>query len=318
MLNWMLGLSGLGALGLGVLAGCSAGSTPAGIGMESTSAKASSPASGNSESASPTAGNSGAGIPAASIPRPRHTVVVLFENHSYGEVIGNSQASFINQLARDGALFTASYGVTHPSEPNYLALFSGSTHGVTSDQCPTSLRAPNLAADLIAAKISFAGYAEGLGSPGSEVCEQGDYARKHSPWADFSNVPSSLSLPFSRFPSNPAKLPAVSFVVPDLCHDMHDCSVATGDAWLRAHLGGYARWAMTHDSLLIVTWDEDDGSQSNRIPTIFVGQQVRPGEYGRPIDHYNVLRTIEDAYGLPHDGQAATHYPITWIWRWPG
>jgi len=250
------------------------------------------------------------------VPRPAHTVVVVLENHSYGEIIGSSQAPFINRLARQGALLTSAYAVTHPSEPNYLALFSGSTHGVVSDQCPTTLRGPNLAADLIAARLSFAGYAQGLPAPGSTVCDQGRYARKHVPWADFSNVPRSVSLPFSRFPAASfARLPTVSFVIPNLCNDMHDCSVATGDAWVSHHLARYARWAMTHDSLLIVTFDEDDGSQSNQIATIFVGQQVAPGRYGRTVDHYNVLRTIEKAYALPADGMAARHDPITWIWR---
>ena len=80
-------------------------------------------------------------------------------------------------------------------------------------------------------------------------------------------------------------------MIPDLCHDMHDCSVATGDTWLRAHIGGYADWAMTHDSLLIVSWDEDDGSPGNHITTIFAGQKVRPGSYSDPITHYSVLAT---------------------------
>ena len=136
------------------------------------------------------------------------------------------------------------------------------------------------------------------------------------PWTDFTDVPRTANQPFSRFVAvGYAALPTVSFVSPDLCHDMHDYPVG---AWLRAHLRGSARWAMTHDGLLIVTWDEDDGGHSNRIATIFVGQQVRPGRYGRPIDHYNVLRTIEQAYGLPYRGQAARHYPITWVWRRSG
>jgi phosphatidylinositol-3-phosphatase len=112
-------------------------------------------------------------------------------------------------------------------------------------------------------------------------------------------------------------LPTVSFVIPNLCNDMHDCSVATGDSWLRAHLDAYARWAMTHDSLLIITWDEDDGSQSNQIPTIFLGQPVRPGKYGDRITHYNVLSTLEAAYGLPRigNGTARAQTPITNIWQ---
>ena len=238
------------------------------------------------------------------------------ENHSYADIIGNTAAPFINDLARRGALFTRSYAITHPSEPNYLALFSGSTQGIADDGCPYRFAAPNLAADLIKAGKSFAGYAEDLPGPGSPVCSTGEYARKHVPWADFSNVPGSVSLPFTSFPATDfSRLPTVSFVVPNLCHDMHDCSVATGDTWLRANIGGYAAWAMTHDSLLILTWDEDDGSQANQITTIFAGQQVRPGTYAEPITHYSVLATVEAAYALPRDGQAATTTPITNIWR---
>jgi phosphatidylinositol-3-phosphatase len=268
----------------------------------------------------PSAASAGSAAATASpsaglVPAPAHTVVVIMENHAYSEVIGNSAAPFLNQLARQGAVFTHSYAITHPSEPNYLALFSGSTHGVTDDSCPVELTAPNLAADLMAAGKTFAGYSEDLPSVGSLVCSAGEYARKHVPWADFRNVPGSVSMPFSSFPTDFARLPTVSFVIPNLCDDMHDCSVATGDAWLRAHLSDYARWAMTHDSLLIITWDEDDGSQSNQIPTIFAGQQVRPGRYAERIDHYRVLATIEAAYGLARDGNAASASPITDIWR---
>ncbi|MDR2986786.1 MAG: alkaline phosphatase family protein [Nocardiopsaceae bacterium] len=287
-----------------VLASCGTSSAPAGVGVE--------------HSGQPSA-TSSPRPSAVAVPRPAHTVVVILENHPYDAVIGNSEARYINALARSGALFTASYAVTHPSEPNYLALFSGSTHGVTSDQCPTTLHAPNLAADLIAKGATFTGYSEGLPGTGSQVCVQGEYARKHAPWTDFTGLPPAVNQPFSRFAAGGfASLPDVSFVIPDLCHDMHDCPVGTGDAWLRTHLSMYAAWAQKHDSLLIVTFDEDDGSQSNHIATIFTGQQVRPGRYHTPINHYNVLRTIEEAYGLPFRGQARTHFPITSIWRHPG
>jgi phosphatidylinositol-3-phosphatase len=252
---------------------------------------------------------------AGTVPRPAHIVVVVLENHAYSQVIGSPEAPFLNHLARTGALFTRSFAITHPSEPNYLALFSGSTQGVTSDACPVEFTAPNLASGLIAAGQTFAGYAEGLPAPGSTACGAGEYARKHVPWADFRNVPAAISLPFSRFPADFNQLPTVSFVIPNLCHDMHDCSVGTGDSWLRAHLSGYADWAMTHDSLLIVTWDEDDGSQANQIATIFAGQLVKPGTYQQKITHYSVLATIEAAYGLPRDGSAAAAQPIGYIWR---
>ena len=227
-------------------------------------------------------------------------------------MIGNPAAPFLNGLARRGALFTNSHAVAHPSEPNYLALFSGSTHGITGDDCPLRFTGPNLAAELIAAGHSFAGYAEDLPGTGSTACSAGEYARKHVPWVNFTTVPSSDSRPFSAFPAGDyARLPTVSFVIPNLCHDMHDCPVATGDAWARAYIGPYAAWAMTHHSLLIVDWDENDGSPGNQIPTIFAGQMVRPGRYGRAVTHYGVLRTIEYLYRLPPLGQAADARPIT-------
>jgi phosphatidylinositol-3-phosphatase len=293
----------VGALALAV-AGC-ASSAPSGGAPASQS-----PAP--TASVAPTA----SAAPAASVPEPAHTVVVVLENHGYGQVIGSSDAPYLNQLASRGALFTQSYAITHPSEPNYLALFSGSTQGVTSDACPVTFTAPNLAAGLIAAGKTFTGYAEGLPAPGSTVCSAGEYARKHVPWTDFGNVPAAVNRPFSRFPANDfASLPTVSFVIPNLCHDMHDCSVATGDSWLRAHLGGYATWATTHDSLLIVTFDEDDGGGSNKITTIFLGQNVRPGRYPERITHYSVLATLEAAYGLTRHGGAASTPPISDIWQ---
>jgi acid phosphatase len=253
---------------------------------------------------------------AASVPQPAQVVVVVLENRGYEQIIGNSDAPFVNNLANQGALFTRSYAVTHPSEPNYLALFSGSTHGVTGDPCPVTFTAPNLASDLLAAGKTFVGYSEGLPAIGSLVCDAPQYSRQLSPWAAFSNVPGSVRRPFASFPAGDfSRLPTVSFVIPNMCDDMHNCSVATGDAWLRAHLASYASWAMTHDGLLIVTWDEDDFTRANHIATIFVGQHVRPGRYSQQITHYSVLATIEAAYGLARDGNAASTAPIDYIWQ---
>jgi phosphatidylinositol-3-phosphatase len=250
------------------------------------------------------------------VPQPAHTIVIVFENRGYGQVIGSKAAPYLNELAHQGALFTHSYAITHPSQPNYLALFSGSTHGVQSDSCPYYFKAPNLAADLLAAGKSFIGYAEDLPTVGSQWCIDGEYARKHVPWVDFRNVPASVSQPFASFPvGNYSALPNVSWVIPNLCNDMHDCSISTGDAWLRANLSGYVNWAMTHDSLLIITFDEDEGTAVNQIPTIFVGQQVRPGKYPEKINDYSVLATIEAAYGLPRDANAAKASPITDVWK---
>jgi phosphatidylinositol-3-phosphatase len=289
----------------GFLAACTTGAPAAPTAARSTAAP--------TPTTTPTASRSSAARPV--VAAPAHTVIAVMENHSYGEVIGSPQAPYLNRLAGGGALFTDSRAITHPSQPNYLALFSGSTQGITDDSCPHQFTGANLGSELIAAGRTFAGYSEGLPAIGSPVCGIGGYARKHVPWANFSNVPGADSQPFATFPAGDyARLPTVSFVIPNLCHDMHDCPVATGDGWLRAHLGGYVAWAMTHHSLLIVTWDENDGSAGNQIPAIFAGQQVRPGRYSQPMTHYSVLRTLENLYQLPVLGHAASAHVITGIW----
>jgi hypothetical protein len=267
-------------------------------------------------STAPHPGTSGADAAGTTVPRPEHVVVVIEENHSYGQIIGDTaDAPYLNTLAHEGASFTHSFAITHPSEPNYLALFSGSTHGVTDDSCPHSYPGPDLGSELAAAGLGFAGYSEGLPATGFTGCTSGLYARKHNPWVDFTDVPASANQPFTAFPSDYARLPTVSFVVPDLNDDMHNGTVQQGDTWLRQNLGGYAAWARTHDSLLVVTWDEDDNSAANQIPTIVVGQDVRPGRYAETLDHYRLLRTLEDAYHLAHAGDAAAVTPVTDAFR---
>ena len=251
---------------------------------------------------------------ASSLPHPDHVVVVVMENRSFNEIIGSSRAPYINELARGGALFTQSYAVTHPSQPNYLALFSGSRQGVTSDSCPHTFTTPNLGRSMVAAGRSFAGYSEGLQAAGSLVCEHGAYARKHAPWVNFPSVPRSASVPFTAFPTSFAALPKLSFVIPDLDHDMHDGTVGEGDQWLRSHLGGYVTWAASHNSLLVLTWDEDDRSESNRVVTVIAGAHVRPGRYPERVDHYRVLSTLEGLERVPRVGRSISAAPITSIW----
>jgi phospholipase C len=254
---------------------------------------------------------------AQSIPTPAHIVIVVEENHSSANVIGNQSAPFMNQLAANGALMAQSYAETHPSEPNYLALFSGSTFGLTSDACPVDAHAaPNLGAELLAAGYTFAGFSEDLPAVGSPVCAAGKYARKHVPWANFSNVPPATSVPFSAFNARAdySSLPTVSFVIPNLDNDMHDGTIAAADAWLQQNLGAYANWAVVNNSLLIVTWDEDDNGPTNQIPTMIFGADVKPGQYNEVISHYNVLSTVEQMYGLPKTGLAANAPAINSIW----
>ena len=249
------------------------------------------------------------------VPTPDHVVIVMEENHGYAEIIGSPNAPYINSLAQSGALFTKSYAVSHPSQPNYLDLFSGSNQGVTNDSCPHSFAVDNEGSELIALGLSFAGYSEGLPEKGSPVCTYGKYARKHSPWTNFTDLPAKTNLPYTKFPANYARLPTVSWVIPNLDDDMHDGSIQQGDTWLKNNLSTYVAWAQTHNSLLIVTWDEDDGGQANQIATIFVGPMVKPGQYGETINHYTVLRTIEAMYGLILLGNSANVKPIRDVWQ---
>ena len=268
-------------------------------------------------------------LASSSSPRPDHVVVVVEENHSYGSILGPQLPSFlwpyvlpsvlrqdlfIRSLASHGASFTNAHAQTHPSEPNYLALFSGSTQGVKSDAVPPHpLTAPSLGGQLIANGMSFAGYSESMPRTGFLGATAGEYARKHNPWSDFADVPASANLPFSAFPKDYSQLPDVSFVVPNQRNDMHSGSIRAADRWLQKHLKAYVKWAKQHNSLLVVTWDE--GSGDNHIATIFSGASVKPGEYPERVNHYNVLRTIEEMYGVTPLGNAAQATPITDVFK---
>ena len=277
---------------------------------------------------------------AQSLPKPDHVVIVIEENKGFADVIGSAKAPYINSLAAAGASLTAYSGLHHPSQPNYIELFSGAEHGVCNDSCVTSpITAVNLAASLFAAGKTFIGYADGLPDP-ITACKSGFYARKHCPWINFTGVPMSATADFKTFPRTNAgfaSLPTVSFVIPTLDHDMHDptkaipTAVHLGDDWLKKHLEKYRQWAMTNNSLLIVTWDEDSSSYkyptwcgpginttppANRIPTIVVVEHVKPGSTSaKTYTHYNLLRTIEDMYGLPAIGGSATAGAIDDIWQ---
>ncbi|HSL03876.1 MAG TPA: alkaline phosphatase family protein [Nitrospiraceae bacterium] len=267
---------------------------------------------------------SAVGNNAPTLPRPDHIVIVIEENHSYSQIIDSPNAPYLNKLAAQGAVFTQSFGITYPSQPNYLALFAGSTQGITDNSCPHTFTTPNLGHALLEAGLTFAGYSEDLPSVGPLICSEGLYTRKHNPWVNWQDsvangLPASANVPLTDFPTEYSMLPTVSMIVPNQVNDMHHGNnpeaIQTGDRWLREHLEAYVQWAKQHNSLLIVTWDEDNKKENNRIATLFVGPMVQAGRYGQRITHYNVLRTIEDLYGLPHAGASADAAPITEIWK---
>ena len=264
---------------------------------------------------------------ADAIPAPDHIVVVIMENKAYTQIIGSPRAPYINDvLVGRGALLTRSFGVSYPSQPNYLQLFSGSNQGVTTDNRPrnTPFNTPNLGHKLIAAGFTFATFSQSLpyiGFKGQGYTNEpglDKYKRKHNPAVNWqaldapahNHLRPEANRPFTDFPTTAAgydALPTVSFVVPNEQNNMHDGSIAAGDTWLRQNLEGYRSWAMTHNSVLLLTFDEDDRNNGNHIPTVFVGEPIIPGRYseasiestpGSGVDHYNILRTIERLYGL--------------------
>ena len=277
-------------------------------------------------------------VPAQAVPpRYDHVVIVVEENRTVGQIIGDLvNAPYLNSLASGGVTLSSMFAIEHPSQPNYLQLFSGDNQGVLDDNLPPNFsttptstypfRAANLGAELIAAGFTFAGFSEEIESGGTNDWADYDphsatnpgiyYRRKHNPWANW--VAKVLPLPanqltgtvnraFTQFPTNFAQLPTVSFVVPNQLHDMHDGSRKMGDDWLRDNLNAYAVWARTNNSLLIVTWDEDDYNEDNQIATIFNGAGLRNGTAaGGTWTLHNLLRTLEDMYGsASHAGSAA-------------
>ncbi|HZN65331.1 MAG TPA: alkaline phosphatase family protein [Tepidisphaeraceae bacterium] len=258
---------------------------------------------------------------AAGIPRPDHVVIVVEENRPFDEIIGYEKAPYINSLAARGALMTNYRGITYPSQPNYLALFSGSTQGVTGSGRPSRrFTDPSLGGELIRAGYDFAGYSEDMPSVGYDGTSYDGYRRRHNPWVNFTDVPASDNLPFTHFPDEDDydELPDLAFVIPEQEHNMHDGPREDGDAWLRENLDPYVRWAQDNNSLFILTWDEDDRDHDNHIVTLFVGPMVKPGRYNTRYDHYDLLRTLEDMFDLPHLGRSADRRggtPITEVWR---
>jgi acid phosphatase len=277
------------------------------------------------------------------LPKYDHILIVVEENKDYDQIIGNRDAPYLNKLAAEGTNLTKMFGDEHHSQGNYFWLFSGSNQNVGfHDQVPeTKFNTSNLGQQLIRTGLSFKGYSESLPAIGSDVdvMPQGCrypciYGRKHVPWISFANVPNgatvetSSNLRFADFPSDHTKLPTVAFVIPNMENDMHNGavkdSVPAGDLWLKQNIDPYYQWAKTHNSLLIVTFDENDDKSGyqgltdpgvnpdhdqrrhdlqNRISTIFAGAYVKPN-YAEPngMTHVNILRTIEAMYGLPKSG----------------
>ena len=250
-----------------------------------------------------------------------HIVVIVFENKEARQVIGSSAAPTFTAMARSYVQLTRYTAVTHPSLPNYLALVSGSTHGIRSDCTACVVSAPSLADTIEQAGRSWKTYAEGLPRPGYTGARAGRYVKKHIPFLYFRDVVSSparrtqvVPLPQLAADLENGSLPDFALVVPDLCHSMHDCPVRTGDRWLRTILPPLLQLP---DTVVFVTFDEGAWRPGgNHVAALALGSAVRPAtRSAQRTGHYGLLRTIEAAWGLPLLGHSASAKPIAGIWR---
>lgn len=236
----------------------------------------------------------------------RRVVVVVLENHSYGQVAGSSP--FLNRLASECALATDYLAVSHPSLPNYLALTSGSTDGIGSDCTGCRTSAPSIFGQLHG---DWRSYLESMPSPGYRGAFAGQYAKKHNPASYYTRIAPEygrdavpLGTPTTgRLARDLARstLARFSLIVPNLCDDEHDCPIAEGDRWLRTWMPLILASPSYRSgrTVVLVTYDEGTGAD-NRVYTVAVAPSIRPGTIVRtPLDHYALLRTAEQLLELP-------------------
>jgi len=250
-------------------------------------------------------------------PRFDHVLIVVLENESANEIPAHG---YLDSLARRGAALRDFHGEAHPSYPNYLALVAGETFGVRGDR-QSNIDAPTIADRLEAKGLTWKVYAEGYPGNCFLGSSSGKYARKHVPFLSFipiqrdsarcANVVNS-----SQFDA--ANLPSYALYIPDLNHDGHNTTLAYATQWLRGFLEPLlANQAVMQRTLVIITFDESEGHEAtNRIYTVMLGGTVRPGAVdSTPLNHYNLLRTIEANFGLEPLARERDVTPITTIWN---
>lgn len=239
-----------------------------------------------------------------------HVYVIVLENKDVERIRGDDDAPYLNDLIRRYGSADAYQAVARPSQPNYLALISGSTHGVADNE-DHDIDAPTVLDQIEAAGRTWQIAAENLpgdcftGARASGGRDgDGEYARKHEPAISFTSIrsdPERCARITDLTGFDPAAPADLTIIVPNLCHDMHDCSVAKGDGWLRAFVptilesDGYR-----NGGLLVITFDENDTSTdpANRVVTVVINEDLAIERSDTPHNHYSLLRTIQDAWGL--------------------
>jgi phosphatidylinositol-3-phosphatase len=245
------------------------------------------------------AGCSGDG--AAPKPEPRHVFVIVMENQSAEEAL---QGPFTTALASKYRVAANYRAVAHPSLPNYLALTSGQTWGVTDDSY--HVLPSGIGNQLTVAGVSWRAYMEGLTSEGC-LDSPVPYDPGHNPFAFYGGSCPPNVVPFTSLASDlTANTAMFSWITPDMCHDQHNCNVTVGDDWLHQTVAMITQSkAWTANGLLFVVWDEDDGSAQNRVLSLVVSPHQSHKVSNEAYTHYSLLATIEDTLGVGRLGQAA-------------
>jgi hypothetical protein len=245
--------------------------------------------------------------------RSSHVVVIVMENEEAADVHASRSAPYANSLARRYGLATRSFAVAHPSLPNYLALTSGATDGITSDCTTCHVGARNIVDELEAAHVSWRAYLEDQPRACFQGASSAGYAKKHNPFIYYDDVARNPRrcdrlVGFGELSADlrADRLPTFVWITPNLCDDGHDCGIATADRFLARTVPLLLREIGPH-GFLVLTWDEgssDDGccagaAAGGHIATIVAGPDVRPHAVdAQAVDHYGVLQTIEHALGL--------------------
>lgn len=241
----------------------------------------------------------------------------MLENRGYAATLGTCSADpYLCSLASHYASAVAWYGSGHPSLPNYLAVTSGSTQGCSSDSCAPGIAASDLGGRLSAAGIPWDAYMESMPSACFSGGSSGSYARKHNPFAYYTdNASRCHDFPYPGVGGLLATLdsrtpPDFVWITPNLTDDMHDGTVTQGDNWLKANLAPVlsSPWFTGFNSTVIVTMDENDHQSTpagGQVPMVVISSRARGvGAITSHGNHYGTLRSIEEVFGLTLLGSA--------------
>jgi phosphatidylinositol-3-phosphatase len=251
----------------------------------------------------------------------RHVLIVVEENHSYSDVIGNSSMPYLNRLATTYAYAQAYYANTHPSIGNYFMLTTGQIIS-NDDGFSSEVTADNIVRHLIKAGKTWKEYSEDLPSVGYTGGDSDGYAEHHNPLSYFSDVREDVTqaqnlVPFAQFATDLANhsLPNYSFIVPNNDDNAHDGTLAEADSWLQSNIDPLVQssdFNTPGGGLLIVVFDEsvdsDTADGGGHVAWVVVGPDVKKGFTSTTsYQHESTLRFMSEAIGLTDfPGAAAT------------